>query len=241
MSAVKIDPKLPLGGEPRVQLLPQSVRDRVKAAATRRRLALIVVLAVVLVGGGYGFAFMQNLTAQQQLATARQQTQAVLAEQAEYSEGSRAAALLAGIKAAQHGVTANEIAWDDVLDTIRGMLPEGTTLDEANAMVQAPWEPALAVEGPLRSPRLAILTLTFVGPNIPDPVSTTTRLSTLTGFVDARFDSVTGVDGGYKTVVRVMLNAEATSGRFPDPAASAAPADDDPSTDDTTQAEGSEG
>ena len=241
MSAAKLDPKLPLGGEPRVQLLPQSVRDRVKFAALRRRLGMLVVLAIVVVGGGYAFAFLQNFTAQQQLETARQQTQAVLAEQAQYSEGSRAAAQLAGIKAAQTGVTANEIVWDDVLDAIRGMLPEGTTLDEANVVVQAPWEPALAVEGPLRMPRLATLTLSFVGPNIIDPVATTTRLSTLTGYVDAR--SV-ATDGGFKTIVRVMLSADATSGRFAEPTAASpdeADEDDEATTEETSQAEGSQG
>lgn len=241
MSAAKGDPKLPLGGEPRVQLLPPSVRQRVKAAAIRRRLSMLVVLAVVVVGGGYGFAFLQNVTAQAQLETARQQTQAVLAEQAQYSEGSRAAALLAGIKTAQFGVTANEISWDDVLDSIRALLPEGTTLDEANVVVQAPWEPALSVEGPLRAPRLATLTLTFVGPNIVDPVLTTTNLSKLTGYVDSRFDSTTEVEGVYKTIVRVMLNADATSHRFADPAATTASGETETSTDDTSQAEGSQG
>lgn len=240
MSAAKIDPKLPLGGDPRVQLLPQSVRDRVKAAATRRRLGMVVVLALVLVGGGYAFAFLQNLTAQQLLQTARQQTEAVLAEQAQYAEGSRAAALLAGIRTAQHEVTAHEIDWDASLDAIRALLPEGTTLDEANVVVQAPWEPELSIEGPLRAPRIATLTLTFVGPNIVDPVLTTTRLGTLTGFVDARFDSTVESDGVYRTVVRVMLSAEAASERFPDPAGAPAAAEE-PGDGETSEAEGSRG
>jgi type II secretory pathway pseudopilin PulG len=241
MSAAKPDPKLPLGGEPRVQLLPQSVRDRVKAAATRRRLGMVVVLSLVLVGGGYAFAFLQNVTAQQQLETARQQTQAVLTEQAQYAEGSRAAALVSGIRTAQYGVTAHEIDWDAVLDAVRALLPEGTTLDEANVVVQAPWEPALSIEGPLRAPRIATLTLSFVGPNIVDPVSTTTKLSKLTGFVDARFDSTTAVDGVYKTIVRLMLSADATSQRFPDPSGAAEPTEEQPETEETSQAEGSQG
>lgn len=234
-----VDPKLPIGGEPRVQLLPQSVRDRARAAATRRRLAMVVVLAVVVVGGGYAYALMRNVTAQVQLELARQATQEVLAEQAQYSEGTRAAALVTGIRAAQQGVTANEITWDEVLDSIRAMLPEGTTLDEATVVVQAPWEPALSVEGPLRAPRLATLTLTFVGPNIIDPAATTTRLSQLAGFVDARFDSSTFSETGYRTMVRVMLDAEATSGRFA--AESAADTDDEPADEPTSQAEGSQG
>lgn len=240
MSAAKPDPKLPLGGEPRVQLLPQSVRDRVKAAATRRRLGMVVVLALVLVGGGYAFAFLQNVTAQQQLETARQQTQAVLTEQAQYAEGSRAAALVSGIRTAQYGVTAHEIDWDAVLDSVRGLLPEGTTLDEANVVAQAPWEPALAVEGPLRAPRIALLTITFVGPTIVDPATATTRLSRVTGYVDAHFDSSTLTDGVYKTIVRLMLDTDGTSQRFPDPSG-AATSTEQPETEETTQTEGSQG
>jgi len=222
-----VDPKLPLGGDPRVQLLPPSVRLRARAAATRRRLAMLIVLALVVVGGGYGYAFMRSATAQLQLDAARQATQEVLTEQAQYSEGTRAANRLAGIRIAQQGVTAHEIPWDRVFDGIRGLLPEGTSLDEAVAVAQAPWEPALSIEGPLRSSRLAVVTITLVGPTVVDPAVTTTQLSRVTGFVDARLDSSIWSDDRYRTVVRLMLDIDAVTGRF--------------AADSAEQTEGSEG
>lgn len=217
MSARTADPRLVLGGEPRVQLLPQSVRAKERSARVRRRLVMLVVLALVVVGGGYAYAWMRNVTAQQQLETARLGTQAVLDAQAQYADGSRAAALVDGILVAQHGVTAHEISWDAVLDEVRALAPAGTSLDEANVVVQAPWEPALPIEGPLRAPRIATLTLTFLGPTIIDPVVLTTRLAQIEGYVDSRFDSSILAEGGYRTVVRLMLGSEAVSARFADP------------------------
>jgi hypothetical protein len=229
--------RLVLSGEPRVQLLPQSVRDREKAAVTRRRLAMLVVLAIVLVGGGYGFAWMRNNVVQQQLETARQATGSILTEQAQYSDASRATALVAGITTAQQTVTVNEIPWDVVLDQVAAMAPAGTAIDQATAVAQAPWEPTLTVEGPLRSARIALITMTFGGPTVIDAATMTTRLSQLTGYVDSRLDSsVLGEDGRYATVVRVMLDVEAASGRFAaaDPAASGG----DPADETDAQAEG---
>jgi type II secretory pathway pseudopilin PulG len=229
--------KLVLGGEPHVQLLPQSVRDRERAAITRRRLAMLVVLSLVLVGGGYGLAWMRNSIAQQELETARQATESILTEQAQYSEGARAAALVAGIEAAQQTVTLNEIPWDVVFDQIAGMAPEGTIIDGATVVAQAPWEPALSVEGPLRTTRVALLTLTFGGPTVIDAATMTTRLSQLAGYVDSRLDSSILDDGGrYATVVRVMLDVEAASGRFA--ADDEAGSDADPADETDAQAEG---
>ena len=122
MSARRSDAKLVLAGEPRVQLLPQSVRDRERAAATRRRLAMLVVLAIVLVGGGYGFAWMRNDLAQQQLTTARQATESILSEQTQYSEGTRAAARVRGIREAQVYATSNEVLWESIATRIAAMM-----------------------------------------------------------------------------------------------------------------------
>lgn len=241
MSARASD-RLVLGGEPRVQLLPQSVRDKEKAAVTRRRLAMLVVLSLVLVGGGYGLAWMRNNIAQQQLETARQATESILSEQAQYSEGTRAAALVAGIETAQRGVTTNEIAWADVISSIAALAPQGTSLDGAVVVAQASWEPALTVEGPLRSSRIALLTLTFGGPTTIDAATLTTRLSQLPGYVDSRFDSsIRSEDGRYATVIRVMLDGEAASGRFAEAPASTDPADGAESdADPAAQAEGAD-
>jgi hypothetical protein len=216
VSARPVDPKLPLGGDPRVQLLPQSVRDRAKSAAVRRRLAMLVVLAIVVVGGGYGYAFMRNLTAQQQLQTARQATQAVLEEQAEYAEGTRAASLVTGIRTAQTYATGTELLWEPLTMQIAGLMPEGTLIRQISAAAQAPWEPALTVEGPLRQSRLAIVTITFSSPDIISSASIVPKFAELEGYVDARLDSSVwdSTIAQYSSIVRIMLDADAVSDRF---------------------------
>jgi len=226
------DGRLVLGGEPRVQLLPPAVKARERAAATRRRVAMLVVLSLVVVGAGFGYAWVRNTEAQGQLAAARAQTEAILQQQADYSEGSQALALVDAITAAQVGVTVNEIPWNDVIAGIRGMLPADTTLDAVAATAQAPWEAPLSVEGPLRKSRIATLTLTLLGPNVVDAVNLTASLQELDGYVDSRFDSSIWNGSNYVTIIRVMLDGDATTGRFgPD----AEPATAEPDTDPESQ------
>ena len=241
MSARTAD-RLVLGAEPRVQLLPQSVREKERAAIVRRRLAMLVVLSLVIVGGGYGLAWMRNNLAQQQLATARQATESILTEQAQYSAGTEAAALVAGIEVAQQSVTSNEIAWPEVVASITALAPEGTALEGATLVAQASWEPSLSVEGPLRTSRIALLTLTFRGPTTIDAATLTTRLAQLPGYVDSRFDSsIRGEDGTYTNVIRVMLDRGAVSDRFAEGAEGAeSPGTAATGADDNVQAEGVE-
>lgn len=208
------DARLVLGGEPRVQLLPPAVKAQERAAAARRRIAMFVVLSVVVAAAGFAFAWMRNADAQVQLAAARAQTEAILQQQAQYSEGSQALALVDAITTAQVGVTVNEIPWDSVIGSIRGMLPADTVLDAVAATAQAPWEAPLSVEGPLRKSRIATLTLTLVGPTVVDAVGLTSSMARLDGYVDSRFDSSIWNGTSYVTVIRVMLDAEATTGRF---------------------------
>lgn len=216
MSARRPDAKLVLAGEPRVQLLPQSVRDRERAAATRRRLAMLVVLALVLVGGGYGLAWMRNNLAQQQLTTARQATEGILAEQAQFSEGTRAAALVDGIRSAQSHTTSNEVLWESAIMQVIAMMPDETQIGQVVGISQAPWELPLNVEGPLRSSRIALLTFTFTSDVVIEPARIVPQLSTMPGYVDSRLDSSVWDDSyaHYRTVVRVMFDEGAVSGRF---------------------------
>ena len=56
MSAGSI-PGLTLARDPRVQLLPPSVKERERSRAARGTMGLLVVLAIVVAGAGTGFAF----------------------------------------------------------------------------------------------------------------------------------------------------------------------------------------
>lgn len=223
MSARGADAKLVLGAEPRVQLLPQSVRDRERAAQVRRRLAMFVVLALVLVGGAYAFAWMRNDIAKNELLSAQAETTAILADQSTYAEGTRAAALVDGIQVAQTATTANEVLWTPILNDIAAMMPEGTRYSQIVALGQAPWEPALPVEGPLRTSRTASILFSVYSPVVLDAAVVVPQLQGLTGYLDSRFDSSLWVDDEalYQTTIRVMFDREAVSARFGETAAEA--------------------
>jgi predicted metalloprotease len=119
------DTRLTLAGEPRVQLLPPIVQEREKARASRRMLVGLVILSLVVVAGGYAFALFRAGTAEQSLADAHAQTQAILKEQATYAEGTRVATEVAQTQEAQRVVTSLEVLWGPIIDQVRRTLPTG--------------------------------------------------------------------------------------------------------------------
>src|SRR5688572_26158095 len=92
---------LQLAGEPRVQLLPPSVRLRTKRRETRQLLGLLTVLAIVIVAAGMTFGLFRSTTAQAGLHAERLRSQQILADQAEYSEVVEISAIVAMSEDAQ--------------------------------------------------------------------------------------------------------------------------------------------
>lgn len=223
MSARQPQPKdLQLSGEPRVQLLPPSVRKREKARETRRLLVLLVLLSVTIVGAGMTVGGWRALSAQSALATAQARTQEILLEQAEYSEVSRTSSLVGTTRDAQRLVTSNEIDWVDTLAAIATYLPPGAVFDTVAVQAPAPWEPPLATEGPLRAERIGVVTVTV---GSPDYAMAAAFVAAVAGHEPVADVSVTGSvfeDGHYKTTVVLTLDDSARTGRF-------VPADEEPS------------
>lgn len=206
--------ELQLSAEPRVQLLPPSVRKREKARETRRLLVLLVLLSVTVVGAGMAFGGFRALTAQAALSAAQARTQEILVEQAQYSEVSRTSSLVATTKDAQRLVTANEIDWVDELTALAGYLPAGATFDTVAVQAPAPWEPPLATEGPLRAERIGVVTLTVGSADYATAAAFVAAVAAYEAVADV---SVTGSlfeDGHYKTTVVLTLNETARTDRF---------------------------
>lgn len=229
----KTDKGLVLGGEPRVELLPPEVGLRAKAAELRRRLALALVLSLVIVGVGYGLAWVVARSAEDRLAEAQQRTTQLITEQLKYAEVTQVSGASARIAQVREVGTSTEVLWRSVIDEIRSILPEGTTLSGVTAVGRAPWDPDLTVTGPLRAPRVATLTVVVTSPTVPDAAALVRALGKLTGYADASADSVVKEGEAYTTTITLNLDAEALSGRF-------APADEqepDGDGEDTADAE----
>lgn len=215
-----------LAGEPRVQLLPPSVREREKSRAARRMMGLLVVLAVVVAGAGTGGAFLLTTQAESRLAEAQTETLAILAQQSQYSEGASLAAQVAATESARKVVTANEIDWTDLTAAVLAYIPCDCTSARVAFTGPAPWEPALVPEGPLRPSRVATMTLELESPTYANAADFVTNVRDLEGLADAIITTATLDAGVYTTTVVLTFDADVLARRF-------VPADEDPAEETT--------
>ncbi|MEO5534695.1 MAG: hypothetical protein ABIR17_06130 [Pseudolysinimonas sp.] len=211
--------ELKVGGQPRVQLLPVSVRAREKARGTRRRLVILVVFSMVVVGLGVAAAYLNERTARQALDAANSQTTALLAEQAKYAEATRLAQLVNLTEQAQKTVTGTEIQWYPLAVAIGEYVPSDVTWAGLAVDAPAPWEPTLVPEGPLRQPRVATVKLVFESVDFGSVAPFVENIHTLYGFSDVKILSTEFQDDldVYRTTVLLTLTADAFSGRFASP------------------------
>lgn len=224
-----------VAGEPRVQLLPPSVRLREKNRQTRRLLVLLVVLALVVVGGGMTWGYTRAIQSVFALAEAQNRTTELLAQQAEYADAARVAGLVATTKEAQLLLTAGEIDWSGVMAGLKAYLPADTTFSGATLTAPAPWEPGLVPEGPLRAERVATITLTLSSLSYDQAALFVTAVQDDEAVADVRIMSSTQEGASYLTTISLTLNDTVLKTRFDE---SDDPADDDAEADETEEGVG---
>ena len=230
MSATVI-PGLTLGGEPRVQLLPASVKLREKARNTRQLMVLLVILAIVVAGAGTFGAYWLAQQAETELAAEQARTLDLLAEQGKYSEGATVAAQVSATEAAQLAVTANEIDWLELTTEVLGLVSCDCTPFVSFAG-PAPFEPALIPEGPLRPARLATMTVELKGSEFISSAAFATAVRAMPEVADVVITKTVSEDGEYRTTIVLTFDSDALAQRFGvDAGASAGTADGDASGD----------
>lgn len=207
-------PGLVLGGEPRVQLLPPSIKQREKNRALRRRLGMLVAFAVVVTVLGIGWAYLQKTQADMELEAANNETTAILAQQQQYAEAAQLANLVSRATEAERAVTSTEVLWQSAFLAIREHIPGGVTLIGYDFLVPAPWEQPLLPEGPIREERSAKLVLELRGDDYAPAATFVERVASIYAFADIKIDSVSYDDGVYVTKVAMTFDADAISGRF---------------------------
>jgi hypothetical protein len=237
MSATPI-PGLVLAAEPRAQLLPPSVKEREKARTMRRRMVMLIVLALVVAAGGIAWGVLRAAQAQLALVAAQQQTDAILAQQGQYADAARLADLAGKSEEAQQVVTSTEVQWASLFAEVQQYLPEGTAITGVAFQAPAPWEPAFPPEGPLREPRVALVTFELTGTDYAGAALFVEQLAGLVGFSDVKIDNTELKEGFYTTTVKLTLTEAALSGRYaPDDAATTDDATTDDAADDTADEE----
>lgn len=209
-SAVKIT----LSGEPTVQLLPPSIRDRSLVRSRIRTGVLLVVLGAVVAGGLVAVGTLRTAQAEAALQQANDLTTELLAQQAQYTDAVKIDALVKQIEELQLGATSTEIDWAALVRLLLAKLPEGGQLLEVTAVGVAPWQqtPLIGEEG---TPELAVLSLRLSTLTIQEATAYSRSLAELDGFASATISQVAvDVDGRVSTQLTLALTTGAESGRF---------------------------
>jgi Tfp pilus assembly protein PilN len=203
-----------VGGAPRADLMPPEIRIKRSQLRTRRslRLALFGVFVLVVVACGGTWAW--NALAQTSLVSAQAQQQALLAQQAKYSNVTTIQSATTLIKAGQVIGDSTEIDWRDYLEKLQATLPAGVALSTVSIGTADPMTAYAQSTTPLQGGRIATLAFTATSPSLPSIPVWLDGLRTLPGFVDATPGSVTLGDGVYSADVTMHIGPEAFANRF---------------------------
>lgn len=205
----------------------------------RRSLVGAVILSGLVVGVATGAAGLLVVASQAALDGAGQRTQALLVQQAEYSEVRGISQTLQLTKDARTLGASTEINWKSYVAAIQAILPAGTVVTNFSAETATPTLAFAQATAPLQGERIGELIFTGSSASLPDVQAWLDALTGLKGFVDAAPGSVTLVDetGLYTVGITMHINSDAFASRF-------AAVADDPTTDDGTvpaAVEGTEG
>jgi hypothetical protein len=205
-----------LGGEPRVSLLPAEVNDVAKARSVRRRLGVGVVFVFLVVLVGVGGAYYLSMNAAAELANARSNQAALLAQESQFADLKAAKSGIAVIEAGQYVGASTEIDWKPYLETLQATLPSGVVITSVAIDSASPFIDYAQSSSPLEGSRVATLLFTATSPGLPSIPSWLNGLGTLKGFADAVPGSVNvQADGSYVVNITMHINSDAFALRFP--------------------------
>jgi len=212
--AVRNDGRLIIGGPPRADLMPPSIRQGEAARKQRGLLAVIFVAVIVLVGAAYGVAAFMASVAEDQLADANTRTSELLLEQGDYSEVTNVQSQLDLAQAAKEVGGATDIDWETVITTLDKALPSGGRLKAVGVQVSSP---VILVDQPssvLYSPRVAKVVLKIHTKTLADVAKFERKIVTMPGFADVLPETTDVKEGVYETVLTISFNQEVLSGRY---------------------------
>jgi Tfp pilus assembly protein PilN len=238
MKLGRTEPKLVVGGVPRVDLLPPEVHARRQDGRLNRMLVLVLVAAVVLSGGVVLGAKLVADGSAANLAGAQARTAQLLAQQRRYSTVSSTKSRLAATRAARATVAGHVIDWRGYLRSVSATLPAGVHVAAATVEAAGATTTGAAAAGVAAPPgTVATLTLQVRTAHWTAVQDWLTALPALRGFLDASPTTVSAdaLNGVTATVVVHVGEAAygappagaaaipAVAGPTPSPAATATP------------------
>lgn len=206
---------LVIGGEPRVDLLPQAVRRERSARAARGRLGVAVIVVAALVVAGIGLASIRAMQAQSALTAAQDRAVSLLVQQRKYIEVRTVRQQMALIRAGQQVGAATEIDWRSYLASVQNTLPADVSLKTVTVDSASPLAAYAQSTVPLQGARVATLSFTAESASLPQVPAWLDALATLPGYTDASPGSVKREDSGTYTVdITMHINSDAFTKRF---------------------------
>jgi hypothetical protein len=208
MSRASKNSDMIIGGESRVDLLPQELRVERKGKVVRRRLGFLVILVAVVVVGISALVRAQAVQAKFDLSIAQANAQSIVAEERKYVEVQNIQKQAGTILAAQQVGTSTEINWKDYLNSVRATLP--ASIDSAT-----PFASYAQASAPLQGERIATLSFTAISSTLPQVPKWLLALATLPGYADANPGSVNRTESGsYSVNITMHINQAAFAHRF---------------------------
>ena len=215
MSRASKSQNIVIGGESKVDLLPQEIVVKRQGKVLRRRLGLLVILVAVLVAGVSALVRAQAVQAKIDLAIEQSNAQSILLQQRKYGEVRKIQAQAETIQAAQQVGTATEINWKSYLTSVQATLPPNVSLDSVNIDSATPFATYAQASAPLQGERIATLSFTAISSTLPQVPQWLLALATLPGYSDANPGSVTRTEtGSYSVNITMHINQAAFTNRF---------------------------
>lgn len=215
MSRVSKNLNILIGGESKVDLLPQEIRIKRKGKVLRRRLGFLVILIAVLVTGASALVRAQAIQAKLDLSIEQSNAQSILLQQRKYGEVQKIQRQADTIQAAQQVGTSTEINWKNYLISVQATLPPNVTLDSVNIDSATPFATYAQASAPLQGERIATLSFTAISSTLPQVPQWLIALATLPGYSDANPGSVNRTEtGAYSVNITMHINQAAFTNRF---------------------------
>lgn len=215
MSRVSKNANVVVGGESKVDLLPQELKDKRKGKVLRRRLGFLVVLVAVLVTGASALVRAQAVQAKVDLSIEQSNAQSILLQQRKYGEVQKIQKEADTIQAAQQVGTSTEINWKNYLISVQATLPPNVTLDSVSIDSATPFASYAQASAPLQGERIATLSFTAISSTLPQVPQWLIALATLPGYSDANPGSVNRTETGtYSVNITMHINQAAFTNRF---------------------------
>lgn len=203
------------GGVPRAHLMPPEVALRRREAGVRRALIAGILVVVLVVAAGIAGSFWFSGQAGERLAEERRTTEELLATQLQYSEVSRLQSQARTIDAQRAELLGVEVLWQEELAPYLGVLG-GAVVTTLTVQSNAPFAPPLALEGPLRAPRVATVSMTVQTAESPPAPQWLRDFALVDTYADASISTVVADDDGFLSTITINLNESALSNRAND-------------------------